>query len=162
MTTKPTGPRHAGVHLPPPIIYAIGFLVGYLLQRWHSLRLAATTSGAELLAVVGWTLIWLWAILAGAALFQFVRARTTVIPNRPARALVTHGIYRFTRNPMYLSVTLLYAGLMLLVNSWWPVFLLPIIVVIIDRAVIGREERYLAAAFPEAYAEYRRRVRRWL
>ncbi len=63
---------------------------------------------------------------------------------------------------MYVSLVVLYLGITLFVNSWWPVILLPAVVLIVDRAVIAREERYLAAAFPEAYTAYRARVRRWL
>ncbi len=148
--------------VPPPFIYAAGFLIGWLLHRWHRLPIASGSNGVHLLAVLGWVLVALWAVVAFAALFQFLRAGTTVIPGRPARALVTAGIYRLTRNPMYLSLTLLYAGLSLLLDSWWPPIFLPVAVAIIDRVVIANEERYLAAAFPDAYADFRRRVRRWI
>jgi protein-S-isoprenylcysteine O-methyltransferase Ste14 len=67
-----------------------------------------------------------------------------------------------TRNPMYVSLAVLYVGLTLIVNSWWPLPLLAVVLVVVDRAVIAREERYLAAAFPVDYATYRARVRRWL
>ncbi|HEX6629907.1 MAG TPA: isoprenylcysteine carboxylmethyltransferase family protein, partial [Gemmatimonadaceae bacterium] len=84
------------------------------------------------------------------------------IPNRPATRLATGGPYRLTRNPMYVSLAALYLGVALFANSWWPVALLPLVLLVVDRAVIAREERYLAAAFPDEYAAYRARVRRWL
>jgi protein-S-isoprenylcysteine O-methyltransferase Ste14 len=67
-----------------------------------------------------------------------------------------------TRNPMYVSLVALYLGLMLLINSWWPAIFLPFVVLVVDRFVIAREERYLASAFGAEYDEYRRQVRRWL
>ena len=67
-----------------------------------------------------------------------------------------------TRNPMYVSLVALYAGVTLLVNTWWPFLFLPFVVIAVDRAVIAREERYLASAFPAEYGAYARRVRRWL
>ncbi|MFL5562811.1 MAG: methyltransferase family protein, partial [Gemmatimonadaceae bacterium] len=75
---------------------------------------------------------------------------------------VVGGPYRFTRNPMYVSMAALYLGLSLALNSWWPVVLLPFVLLIIQRAVIAREERYLRARFPVEYPEYCRTVRRWL
>ena len=75
---------------------------------------------------------------------------------------MTAGPYRLTRNPMYVSLAALYVGVSLFANSWWPLLLLPVVLLAVDRAVIAREERYLAGAFPAEYAAYRARVRRWL
>ncbi len=155
-------PKDAGVHFPPPFVYAIGFLIGYGLDRRDRLSIAPSAAGAHTFTMAGWVLAALSVLVAGSALAQFVRAHTAILPHRPARTLVVTGIYRFTRNPMYLSLTMLYVGAALLIDSWWPVMLLPLVLVVIDRAIIVREERYLAAAFPVTYAEYRRRVRRWM
>jgi protein-S-isoprenylcysteine O-methyltransferase Ste14 len=103
-----------------------------------------------------------WFALAATAMAAFRRARTTLIPNRPAHALVTTGPYRFTRNPMYVSLVALYLGVTAMLNTWWPVLFLPLVVICIDRMVVAREERYLASAFPAEYEAYTRRVRRWL
>jgi protein-S-isoprenylcysteine O-methyltransferase Ste14 len=92
----------------------------------------------------------------------FRRERTTLIPNRPATALATDGIYSRTRNPMYLSLAILYIGVTLMLDSWWPILIEPLVLVVVDRLVIAREERYLMHAFPHIYDEYRRRVRRWI
>ena len=85
-----------------------------------------------------------------------------MLPNLPAARLVTNGPYRITRNPMYVSLVALYLAVSLLLNSWWPVLFLPLVIFVMGLAVIRREERYLAGAFPEEYAAYRRNVRRWL
>ena len=155
-------PAHAGVHYPPPLWYVAGLAAGYALQRWRPFPVAQSDAAARAAETAAIALIAAWALIFAAALFQFARARTTLIPNRPASALATSGIYRFTRNPMYLSLLCLYAGLALLMNNVWPLLLAPLVVVAVDRLVIAREERYLTAAFPADYEAYRRRVRRWL
>ena len=157
--TDPT-PAHAGVHFPPPLIYAITLAVGWLLGRWHPWPITGGPSVGRLAVAAVGAVLSLW--LAIGAMVAFRRARTTIIPNRPATAMVDAGPYRFTRNPMYLSLVALYLGGALLLDSWWPVLLLPVLVLVVDRMVIAREERYLATAFPAEYAEYRARVRRWL
>lgn len=158
--TRATPRRHPGVHVPPPIIYAAGFLAGWLLQRWRPLPITAGTSfvreAAALACFVVWMALMFWAMAT------FRRARTAILPIRPASRIVTGGPYRFTRNPMYLSLVMLYLGLTLAINSIWPALLLPLVVLVIDRAVIQREERYLGEAFPGDYSTYRQRVRRWL
>ncbi len=158
MTHPP--PQHAGVHFPPPFVYAIGFAVGILLQRWHPLPITTHGATGRLIGAAIFGAVYLTFFISAFAGFR--RARTTLIPNRPASALVTSGAYRVTRNPMYVSLAALYVCVALLVNGWWPIILLPLVIVTIDRAVIAREERYLTIAFPQDYPAYVSRVRRWL
>jgi protein-S-isoprenylcysteine O-methyltransferase Ste14 len=141
-----------------------GFGASLLSHREIPLPIAGTEAGDGygIWRALGWLLVTAGGILALAALAAFRRARTNILPNRPASALVVSGPYRFTRNPMYLSLTLLYLGGMFLANTWWPVLLLPPVLAALYWAVIRREERYLAAEFGDAYAAYRTRVRRWL
>ena len=155
-----TAPANAGVHFPPPFVYVGGIAVGWLLGRWVAWRITNGPSQPRNVAAVLFALAFL-ALFAG-ALIAFRRARTTLIPNKPATAFVTRGPYGFTRNPMYLSLVCLYVAVALWLNSWWPFVLLPAVILVIDRAVIAREERYLGAAFPTEYGAYRARVRRWL
>ncbi len=96
------------------------------------------------------------------SLILFWRKRTTIRPDRPATALATTGPYRLTRNPMYLSLALLYAGIAILWQSICALLLLPLVLFFIDRRVIVREELYLERQFGSAYRQYRARVRRWL
>jgi protein-S-isoprenylcysteine O-methyltransferase Ste14 len=150
----PTRPR---VVASPPLIYGLGFLAGYFLERQSSQRLLpppTTRPLAGLLLVFG---------LAGlAALIQFRRAGTSPSPWRPASALVTDGLYWFSRNPMYLGFTFLYLAGACWLNSSWPMIILPAVLIIMQVGVIRREEAYLERTFGEEYREYRRQVRRWL
>ncbi|MFP5353383.1 MAG: methyltransferase family protein, partial [Actinomycetota bacterium] len=92
----------------------------------------------------------------------FIRKKTGVAPWTPATTLVTEGVYRVTRNPMYLGMTLLYLGLALGLGLMWALALLPVVVAIVDRFVIRREEAYLDRKFGAAYRDYRASVRRWI
>jgi len=149
-----------GIHYPPPLIFVAGIVIGWLVDR---LRPLPITDGPSLLRFALALLCGIaWFLLFGAAWRAFRREHTTLIPNRPATALATTGIYSRTRNPMYLSLEVPYIAVTLVLDSWWPLLLLPAVLAIIDRVVILREERYLARAFPHLYDEYRRRVRRWL
>jgi protein-S-isoprenylcysteine O-methyltransferase Ste14 len=159
MTTSDPRP-HAGVNFPPPFVYVAGILVGWLLnRRWRLPLTGGSSSVREALAVL---LMVTWLVVSVGAFAAFRRHRTTIIPNRPASAVVTDGPYRYTRNPMYVSLVALYLALALLMNTWWPIVLLPVVILVIDRTVIAREERYLSSAFPNEYGPYRARVRRWV
>jgi protein-S-isoprenylcysteine O-methyltransferase Ste14 len=155
-----SSPANAGVHFPPPLLYVAGIVAGWLADRAHPLPITGHPSALRSALVIAFGLGWL--ALFAPAWSGFLRKRTTIIPNRPAAALVTSGVYRLTRNPMYVSLVLLYLAVTLALDSWWPLAFLPLVVVAVDRLVIRREERYLAHAFPGEYDEYRRRVRRWL
>jgi protein-S-isoprenylcysteine O-methyltransferase Ste14 len=94
--------------------------------------------------------------------FQTLRnAGTEVNPTKPTTTLVVSGPYQVTRNPLYLSLTLFYAGISLLANAFAALLLLPIVLFIINRGVIDREERYLEQKFGDEYLRYKMRVPRW-
>lgn len=112
--------------------------------------------------LVGWLMIGAGAGIAGTALLTFLRERTAILPHRPATKIVAIGPYRYTRNPMYIGLSLAYCGISLLANQVWPLLLLPGVLATLWVAVIRREELYLAEAFGAEYEEYRRQVRRWI
>ena len=89
-------------------------------------------------------------------------AGAPVRTDRPVPRLTTEGPFRYTRNPGYLCLAMIYAGIAVLRNSLWAILLLPLMVLVIQREVIGREERYLERSFGEEYLDYKRRVRRWV
>jgi protein-S-isoprenylcysteine O-methyltransferase Ste14 len=100
--------------------------------------------------------------LAGWCFGLFRRAGTNVPTHKPSTAIVTDGPYRFSRNPIYIALTTLSAGIAIWVNSWWMLALLVPTFVIMNIGVVDREERYLAAKFGDEYLSYKARVRRWL
>ena len=88
--------------------------------------------------------------------------KPAVRPDQSASQLVTQGPYRFTRNPMYTGLTMQYVGGAVLLDSGWPIIVLPIVLFVLVRTVISREEEYLNNAFGADYGAYTTRVRRWL
>nr|WP_242468660.1 isoprenylcysteine carboxylmethyltransferase family protein [Rhodovibrio salinarum] len=109
-------------------------------------------AGALALPAVG---LALWALLT------FRRADTAIEPWEPARNLVTHGPYAYTRNPMYVSLTLMTAGAAIAADLPWALIMVPLAVLVTDRYVIVREERHLTHMFGRPYTDYCRHTRRW-
>ena len=155
MTARSDSP---GVWIPPPLWYALTILISVLLDRRWPLTIAAgaLTTAAGIMSLVGGL------ALAFLSMGRFRRAKTSPVPIRPASALVTSGPYRYTRNPMYVSLALLTVATALLLRTWWPVVLLLPTVRIVRQFVILPEERYLRRRFGTEYEAYTRRVRRWL
>jgi len=89
-------------------------------------------------------------------------AGTPTNPYKPVSNIVTEGPFRYTRNPAYLSMTMIYVGVATLANALWAILLLPAVLLAIRRGVIEREERYLEGKFGEEYLRYKARVRRWI
>lgn len=152
---------NAGVRFPPPFLFVIGFLAGWVLDRyWHALPLSRFTGSA--LKPFGFAALTLGVVLAGWGMMTFRRAKTAINPHHSASQLVTHGPYRFTRNPMYTGLTIAYLGGSALLDSTWPVIVLPVVILILVETVISREEMYLTDAFGAEYTGYAASVRRWL
>jgi protein-S-isoprenylcysteine O-methyltransferase Ste14 len=151
---------NANVRFPPPLIY-LGFLV---LGIWagRMLGIPGLPIDRVSLRIIGWIVIatGIVANFFGAGLFH--RLRTAIIPFKPATRLVTSGIYRWTRNPMYLGLALLYAGIAILFDSLLALVLLTPVIAIIRSYVISREEAYLERTFGDEYRAYKARVRRWI
>jgi protein-S-isoprenylcysteine O-methyltransferase Ste14 len=107
-------------------------------------------------------LIALGLLASAAVVWAFRKAATAVSPIRPTTRLVRNGPYRYSRNPDYIGQTLLYVGIALALNTWWPLFLLAPTLVAAHFGVIRREERYLEAKFGQEYRDYKKRTPRWL
>lgn len=147
-----------GMRFPPPVAFIGGLALGFLLQH---LVPVAIVPGSRLPRLLGGLPVLASGGLALWALRTFHRAGTTLRPDRPALSLVIQGPFQFTRNPMYLSLSLLHAGLALLANALWPALMLLPVLLIIQFHVIAREERHLSARFGADYQAYCRAVRRW-
>ncbi len=156
---KLSGP---GVKFPPPLYFVGGLFVGWLLDtRLHALPITTSVSPV-IIRGAGYLLVLIGVGVAAWGMITFARARTAIVPVRPASTLVENGPYRFTRNPMYTGMTIAYIGGILILNSFWTLILLPITLILLYKFVVQREERYLAAEFGQAYDNYRKRVKRWL
>lgn len=154
-------PATPGVRFPPPLIFALGLGAGLALEHWHaSLPLLDPARAWWLdLHAAAFGLVAIW--LLGSALRGFRRKGTDPRPWREDSALVEEGIYQHTRNPMYLGMALAYVAITLALNSLWPVLTFVPVILLIRFYVIGREERYLARLFGQAYLDYCQKVRRW-
>ncbi len=150
-----------GVIAPPPFIYLGGLALGLLLQRLVPLKyLPRPSRGIGL--TVGSTCISIALAVGVSGFRQMNNAHTNINPTHPATTIVTGGPFRFTRNPLYLGMTLLYIGITFLVNSLWLILILPAVLGLMTFGVIEREERYLERKFGTQYLAYKQRVRRWV
>ncbi|MBI1823622.1 MAG: isoprenylcysteine carboxylmethyltransferase family protein, partial [Nitrospirae bacterium] len=147
-----------GVIAPPPLIYLTALIAALPLYLVFSVHLLPGRLGP----VLGIFLMSIGVFLAIWAFRVMRAAKTNVNPYQPATALVTDGPFRYSRNPLYMALTLLYCGITFLVNTPWPLLILPAVLFILRRGVIDREERYLEKKFGEAYLQYRASVRRWI
>lgn len=150
----------AGVIAPPPLIFAVALGLGIGLE---SLVLPLATGVSPLPRyLVGALLVIMACVIIAMGMLRFRRAGTPVEPWHSSTAIVTDGVYGYTRNPMYLGMAGLYLAIALLFDSLWILILLVPLLAVMHYGVIRREERYLEGKFGEAYLAYRRHVRRWL
>jgi protein-S-isoprenylcysteine O-methyltransferase Ste14 len=145
----------------PPLLYLACLLLGFALDRVLPLPLALPAA-VLFHWTVGGGLILIGAAILAAGVRNFSRADTPVPSNQPVRALVTTGIHRLSRNPIYIGMLLLYAGIGMAARSPWVLVLALPLVIILHYGVIAREEAYLEQRFGETYRDYKARVRRWL
>ena len=147
-----------GINVPPPLIYLVPLILGLLLDGRVHLPFLPRTAARGL----GWLLIGGGAMLNGWFLQTMRGADAPIRTDKPVPRLTTEGPFRYSRNPSYLALALIYAGIASLRNSLWAMLLLPPVVMVMQRELIGREERYLERAFGEEYLAYKSQVRRWV
>jgi protein-S-isoprenylcysteine O-methyltransferase Ste14 len=152
-------PDTAGVIAPPPVIFAAWFGAAILLQWVHPLRIPVYPIGLEWPGLVLMNLSWMLALWGT---FSMRRGGTNINPYLPTISLVISGPYRFSRNPLSLSLLLLYVGLSLRIDTFWPLLLLIPLLIVFHFGVVVREEKYLETKFGEAYRAYCASVRRWI
>ena len=143
--------------MPPTYFFASIVLMGvlhWLLPVWQIVPWPWGLLG--LVPLIGGT----WLAVAGSQLFQ--RAGTSIVPFTPSSALVTTGVFGFSRNPMYLGLVLGVVGVWLLFGSLTPLLVVPAFAALLRYRFIAKEEQMLTATFGAAYTDYQRRVRRWV
>ena len=158
-TIEPAAADHPGVIVMPPLLYLGVFLVALLAQWLAPMPIFATTAIA---VALGLSLAVVAIAVARWGRRTMTAAGTNVRPTRPATTIVTTGPFRFSRNPLYVSLTLLYLGLTTAVNTWWGLVLLVPLLATMHFGVVLREERYLERKFGDSYREYRASVRRYV
>ena len=149
---------HAPVKVFAPVVFAVEFLIGALLQG----RVPLPAPAGTLRWSVGAALIALGLAFGLSARTLMVRAGTSPNPLVASTALVETGPFRWSRNPLYVSMVLVFCGLACLLRTTWALLLMPLAIAAVQVWAILPEERYLAERFGDAYAAYRARVRRWL
>ena len=145
----------------PPLLLFAALLIGFAADRL--LPLPFPIPGTDLAYMITGVLTLIGVAVFSAGIRNFSRAGTPVQGTKPTRALVTTGIHGWTRNPIYLGMFLLYAGVGVATrNPWILILALPLAVMIRFGVVAAREEAYLERRFGDAYRDYKAHVRRWL
>ncbi len=160
--TPETSQDTAGVIVRPPYLYLGALLVGLVATWIFPVPLVGDgiTFGGRVF--VGALLVAGGIAIARMGRRKLLDSGTQVSPYKPSTALVTDGIYRFSRNPLYVCLTAIYLGLSLVFDSLWAMALLIPVLITMRYGVIAREEVYLEKKFGEPYRQYKQQVRRWL
>lgn len=160
ITHMPTIPSkdNAGVIAPAPILYGIAFAVGFAAEQIAPTQLLPFPVSAWL----GFTFIAVAIAIVVSVFKALAQAHTAFDARKSTTQIVTTGAFRLSRNPTYLSLTLLLIGIAFVISSLWVLVSVVPAVVATQWGVILREERYLKAKFGEGYSSYASKVRRWL
>jgi len=160
-TGAPATPIRLLLRIPVPWVFALAYLAGFGLERAFPPGLLLPVI-APLSLPAGVFLFIVGLCSAAWCLATFRKGQTTTTPGQTSVRLVKRGLYRVSRNPMYVSLLLMYVGEALILRQAWPIILLPLVVIYIDRIVIPLEEARLRERFREEYEQYRSNVRRWM
>lgn len=149
-----------GIKIPPPLLYLAIFLLAIVIQKILPLNKVFFYTATS--KIIGLVFILIGLFFNFPALLQFIKTKNTVVTVKPANSLQTKGIYSVSRNPMYISLLLIYTGLSFLIGNWWNLVLLPFLFLVVQEYIIKREERYLDRRFGQEYTDYKSQVGRWL
>ena len=153
-------PDRAAVIAPPPAMFAVCVIAGAVAD--HFVPLPIFTNAPTLRSTLGVVVIALSIVIGGSALRRLRAHREHPSPYKPTFAIVDSGIYRLTRNPIYVSFFVTAIGVGILANSWWIIGSIVPLFLLVHFGVVLREEQYLSTKFGAVYDDYRRRVRRWV
>jgi protein-S-isoprenylcysteine O-methyltransferase Ste14 len=147
------------LRIPVPWVFVLAYLIGAGLE---SIFKPGKLVEDRISTPAGWAVFAFGAAVAGWGWLMFQRAGTTRVPGEISSAFVTWGPYRFTRNPMYVGLSVAYLGEAGILHQIVPVILLPLTILYVNWVVIPLEEGRLRAKFGVEYELYTKRVRRWL
>lgn len=148
--------RGPNVKFPPPFVFLAAIGIGYLMGD------SSSQTDAYLLLLIGYTGILLCAGVLATALFAFFKAKTHIEPWQPASTLITTGLYKYSRNPIYLSLFVMTICIGLVLSNYWIIVWAIPALFFIQIKVVVKEEAYLEKKFMDKYITYKRQVRRWL
>jgi protein-S-isoprenylcysteine O-methyltransferase Ste14 len=149
------------MRIPVPWVYILAYLIGFVVQLYLPIPVQSAKV-VRISLIIGLVLVVIGVACAFSALGIFKKRSTTTIPFETPTSLVMSGPYRFSRNPMYVGLTLIYLGVAGTRAELWPVIVLPVLLAYVNFIVIPVEEQHLREAFSDSYAQYSARVRRWL
>ena len=142
----------------PPVVAMVFIIIGLFF-----LRLVPALAGMPPLAKnIGLGMTFIGFLFGVGAFIEFRKAHTTLDPHGSVKTLVKSGIYRMTRNPIYLGFLFMVIGFPLAYGSLWGLVVSPLFMATLSKLVIEKEEAYLEKKFKDQYADYRSRVRRWI
>lgn len=143
----------------PPFALGVPLLIGLGITMVAGDPITLPVAGSRQVATV---LVIAFAIWNSWALVLMARHRTALLPGGSTQTILDHGPFRVSRNPLYLGLIALVAGLALLVPSFWGLVSVPVGIALLWWGAITPEERYLSTKFGAEYEDYRTRVRRWV
>jgi protein-S-isoprenylcysteine O-methyltransferase Ste14 len=147
-----------GRKLIPPVYLLTSVLLMFVLDRYlpvQNITISTFNFSGLFVGLCG------FALTANGA-FSFKKAGTTIKPFETSTVLVTNGLYRFSRNPMYLGMVVILIGMAIYLGSLAPYFIIPVFILIIQEWFIKYEEPFLENIFGVEYLDYKSKVRRWL
>lgn len=147
---------NANVRIHPPVLMLIHLVAAFLLGWLVPINLP------QWMEFIGWGVVVFGLGVAFGGLRQLIRAHTSPDPRAPTTSVVTTGVYRITRNPIYLGYFCMTLGVPLIFGNVWGLVAAPIQAYLFNRLIITREESYLSGKFGQDYLDYTSKVRRWM
>jgi len=147
-----------GVVAPPPLIFLGGLMVGFLINWFYPFAMLSKVFGYA----AGTSLLAAGLVIIFIVRSKMKKANTNIEPWKPTNAILSDGVFAYSRNPVYVGMILIYIGVVFLLNSLWVLPPLFLVLLAMHYGVILREERYLERKFGEEYLVYKQRVRRWI
>ncbi|MDA7948621.1 MAG: isoprenylcysteine carboxylmethyltransferase family protein [Hyphomicrobiaceae bacterium] len=157
----PANNRQVDALVRPPTLFLGAFTVGCLLEMFMPIG-PGLAQGTARPIWIGLGLAVIGVGIAAKAVSQFTEAGTSVPVHEPTDALVTNGLYALSRNPIYIALIIFYVGLSIALTTGWALLLLPVVLTVLQKGVVEREEALLAQEFGETYLAYKKKVPRWL
>ncbi|EPJ54159.1 MAG: hypothetical protein OFPI_07520 [Osedax symbiont Rs2] len=150
--------KGAAVKFPPPLIFVICIVIGYLIDLALPLSVTLLPGRVYLAALA----LFVGLALILGAVFALKRARTSIEPWKPTSNIVNSGVFALSRNPIYVAFIFISIAIGLFINNLWIIVFSGVAAVLVFYIAINKEERYLTEKFRGEYSDYCTRVRRWL